>query len=106
MNYKRIFLIVIDSVGCGASPDAAAFGDVGANTIAHLALASGGVFLPTLQSFGYGNLTAIEGVPPVEKPLAAVLKLAELSNGKDTMTGHWEIMGLKTSIPFQTFTET
>ncbi len=106
MNYKRIFLIVMDSVGCGALPDAARFGDAGANTIAHLSAAAGGVSLPILQSFGYGNLTEIQGVPPVDRPRAAALRLAELSNGKDTMTGHWEIMGLKTSIPFQTFTDT
>jgi phosphopentomutase len=106
MLFKRIFLIVMDSVGVGELKDAAAFGDVGANTIANLAKAAGGVSLPTLQSFGYGNLTAIQGVPPVEKPIAYATKLGEISNGKDTMTGHWEIMGVKTTVPFQTFTDT
>ncbi|MFA5006813.1 MAG: phosphopentomutase [Candidatus Izemoplasmatales bacterium] len=106
MTYKRIFLIVMDSVGCGAMPDAAKFGDVGADTIGNLSRATRGIHLPTLQSFGYGNLTAIEGVPPTASPRAVALKMAELSAGKDTMTGHWEIMGLKTSIPFQTFTDT
>lgn len=106
MLYKRIFLIVMDSVGVGAMPDAAKFGDAGANTIQHLAQAAGGIHLPTLGSFGYGNLTSIPGVPPVDHPRACVLKLAELSNGKDTMTGHWEIMGIKTETPFQTFTDT
>jgi len=106
MKYKRVFLIVIDSVGVGAMPDAYKFGDVGSNTISHLAKASGGVHLPLLQSWGYGNLTSIEGVPPVSHPKANVMRLAELSNGKDTMTGHWEIMGIKTTKPFQTFTDT
>lgn len=106
MKYKRIFLIVIDSVGVGAMPDAAKFNDVGSNTIGNLAKATGGVNLPVLKSFGYGNLTSILGVSPVVNPKANVTKMAELSNGKDTMTGHWEIMGIKTETPFQTFTET
>lgn len=106
MKFKRVFLIVIDSVGVGEAPDADKFGDVGANTIGNLAKAAGGVHLPLLESWGYGNLTAIQGVAPVAHPLANTLKLAEVSNGKDTMTGHWEIMGIKTEIPFQTFTET
>ncbi|OQX93801.1 MAG: phosphopentomutase [Tenericutes bacterium 4572_104] len=106
MKFKRIFLIVIDSVGVGELPDADKFNDVGANTIGNLAKATGGVHLPTLETFGYGNLTDILGVPPVKHPRANTTKLAELSNGKDTMTGHWEIMGIKTSKPFKTFTET
>jgi phosphopentomutase len=106
MLYKRIFLIVMDSVGVGAMPDADKFGDVGANTIGNLSIKAGGIHLPTLESFGFGNLTPILGVSPVEDPRAYALKLAELSNGKDTMTGHWEIMGIKTEIPFQTFTDT
>ena len=106
MKFKRIFLIVIDSVGVGELPDADKFGDVGANTIGNLAKATGGIHLPVLESFGYGNLTDILGVPPVDKPRANVTKMAEISNGKDTLTGHWEIMGIKTSKPFKTFTET
>ena len=106
MKFKRIFLIVIDSVGVGELPDAAKFDDVGANTIGNLAKATGGVHLPVLESFGYGNLTEILGVPPVKHPRANTTKLAEISNGKDTMTGHWEIMGIKTSTPFKTFTDT
>ncbi|MDP2426282.1 MAG: phosphopentomutase [Candidatus Izemoplasmatales bacterium] len=106
MLYKRIFLIVMDSVGVGAMPDADKFGDVGANTIGNLSIKAGGIHLPTLKSFGFGNLTPILGVSPVEEPRAYALKLAELSNGKDTMTGHWEIMGIKTEVPFQTFTDT
>ncbi|MFA7076384.1 MAG: phosphopentomutase, partial [Candidatus Izemoplasmatales bacterium] len=106
MKFKRIFLIVIDSVGVGAMPDADKFGDVGANTIGNLAKATGGIHLPILQSFGYGNLTDILGVPPIDYPLANTTKMAELSNGKDTMTGHWEFMGIKTTVPFKTFTDT
>ena len=106
MKFKRIFLIVIDSVGAGELPDAAKFGDLGANTIGNLAKVTGGVHLPVLESFGYGNLTDILGVKPVENPRANTTKMIEVSNGKDTMTGHWEIMGLKTEIPFQTFTDT
>ncbi len=106
MKFKRVFLIVIDSVGVGEMPDAKDFGDVGANTIGNLAKAVGGIRLPVLESFGYGNLTEILGVKPVENPRANTTKLAEISNGKDTMTGHWELMGIKTSVPFKTFTDT
>jgi phosphopentomutase len=106
MKFKRVFLIVIDSVGVGELPDADKFNDVGANTIKNLAKATKGVKLPNLESFGYGNLTDILGVNPVEKPKANVTKMMEISNGKDTLTGHWEIMGVKTSKPFKTFTET
>lgn len=105
MKYKRVFLIVIDSVGVGELPDAARFGDEGANTIGNLAKATGGVHLPLLQSWGYGNLTDILGVAPVTHPLANTTKMKEISNGKDTMTGHWEIMGVKTEKPFITFTD-
>ncbi|XMB72513.1 phosphopentomutase [Mycoplasmatota bacterium WC30] len=106
MKFKRVFLIVIDSVGVGEMPDAKKFNDVGANTIGNLARVTGGVNLPVLGSFGYGNLTDILGVPPVKQPRANTLKMAELSNGKDTMTGHWEMMGIKTTVPFKTFTDT
>jgi len=104
MRYKRFFLIVMDSVGVGELPDAQDFNDIGANTIANLAKAAGGITLPVLGSFGYGNLTSILGVPPVKEPRAYALKLGEISNGKDTMTGHWEIMGIRTTSPFKTFT--
>ncbi|QWC00644.1 phosphopentomutase [Mycoplasmatota bacterium] len=106
MKFKRVFLIVIDSVGVGEMPDAKKFGDEGANTIGNLAKATGGVHLPILESFGYGNLTDILGVSPVDQPKANTTKMAEISNGKDTMTGHWEIMGIKTVKPFKTFTDT
>jgi phosphopentomutase len=104
--FKRVFLIVIDSVGCGASPDAKEFGDEGANTIKHISEAAGGIHLPTMEQLGYGHLTEIKGVSPIEKPIGYYTKMAEISNGKDTMTGHWELMGLKIETPFITFTET
>ncbi len=106
MKFKRVFLIVIDSVGAGELPDADRFNDIGANTIGNLAKATGGVYLPVLESFGYGNLTDILGVSRVEHPRANTTKMIEISNGKDTMTGHWEMVGIKTSTPFITFTDT
>jgi len=104
-QYKRIFAIVMDSVGFGEMPDAAKYGDVGADTIGHIAQAVGGLHLPTMQKMGVGNLHPILGVDPVAKPSGYYTKMMELSPGKDTMTGHWEIMGLNVSEPFITFTE-
>nr|WP_309544577.1 phosphopentomutase [Xianfuyuplasma coldseepsis] len=104
--FKRIFLIVIDSVGCGAQEDAHLFGDDGANTIGHIAEATGGIHLPNMEQLGYGNLTKIIGVPPIVDAKGYYTKMREMSNGKDTMTGHWEIMGLKIVDPFITFTDT
>lgn len=106
MKYKRIFTIVIDSVGCGTEPYSHLYGDDGANTIAHIASACNGISLPTMQSLGYGNLTTILGVEPNNSPIGAYGKAHELSVGKDTLTGHFEIMGLKVEKPFQTFTDT
>ncbi len=103
--YNRVFLIVIDSVGCGEMPDAKAFGDEGTNTIRNISLDQGGITLPVMEKMGYGNLTDIKGVRPVENVNANYTRMKEMSNGKDTMTGHWEIMGLKITEPFQTFTE-
>ena len=105
-TFKRIFLIVIDSVGIGELPDAAAYGDVGANTIRNISLATNGIHLPTMATLGYGNLADIKGVSPTDNPLGYYTKMAEVSVGKDTMTGHWELMGLKIETPFQTFTDT
>lgn len=106
MKYQRIFLIVIDSVGIGALPDAAVYQDEGSNTLGNLSRVAGGIKLPMMGALGIGNLTEICGVPRVDKPRAYVGKMAEVSQGKDTMTGHWEIMGIKTMTPFQTFTDT
>ncbi len=104
--YKRMFLIVIDSVGIGAMPDAEAYGDVGTNTIVNIAKHEGGISLPNMGRLGYGNLADIPGVAPEKSPIGNYTKMAEMSVGKDTMTGHWELMGLKIETPFQTFTET
>lgn len=104
--FKRVFLVVIDSVGCGELPDAHLFGDVGSNTIKHIAEASGGITLPNMEKLGYGNLTEIQGVKPNKNAIGYYSKMNEISNGKDTMTGHWELMGLKIVDPFITFTDT
>ncbi|MCL1949537.1 MAG: phosphopentomutase [Turicibacter sp.] len=105
-KFKRIFLIVMDSAGVGELPDAAEFGDVGSNTFGNIAKHKNGLKLPRMERLGLGNLTDIVGVPPQKPAQGYYTKLAEASLGKDTMTGHWEIMGLKITEPFQTFTET
>lgn len=97
---------MIDSVGCGALPDAKEFGDEGANTIKHISEVADGLTLPTMEKLGYGHLTEIKGVEPIPNPIGFYTKMAEISNGKDTMTGHWELMGLKIEVPFITFTDT
>lgn len=104
--YKRIFLIVADSVGCGSAPLSFKFGDDGANTIAHIAEKENGIHLPILEGLGYGNLTKIKGVKEIKDPYGYYGKMDELSNAKDTMAGHWEMMGIETKIPFKTFTDT
>ncbi len=104
-HYKRIFAIVMDSVGFGEMPDADQYGDVGADTIGHIAASVGGLSLPTMKAMGIGNLHPILGVDPVAQPSGYYTKMKEASPGKDTMTGHWEIMGLLVKEPFITFTE-
>lgn len=104
-RYPRIFTIVMDSVGFGAMPDAAKYGDEGADTIGHIATAVGGLHLPTMKAMGLGNLHQIQGVDPVASPNGYYGKMQEISLGKDTMTGHWEIMGLRVDQPFVTFTD-
>lgn len=104
--YKRVFLIVIDSVGCGELPDAADYGDVGFNTIKHISEAGKGIYLPNMEKLGYGNLTDIIGVKKDKDAKGNFTKMNEISVGKDTMTGHWELMGLKIEKPFITFTDT
>ena len=105
-KYKRIFTIVIDSLGLGALPDAQAYGDAGTDTLRHIAANTDPFRIPNLQKLGMANLHPLKGVEPVEKPLAYFAKLNEASAGKDTMTGHWEMMGRHVTTPFQTFTET
>jgi phosphopentomutase len=99
----RVLLLVLDSVGCGDAPDASAYGDEGANTLAHISQAVGGVTLPHLGRLGLGNLTAIEGVPPTAATLGAFGRLTEVSAGKDTTTGHWELAGVRLAQPFPTY---
>lgn len=105
-KYKRIFTVVIDSLGAGEMPDASSYGDAGTDTLGHIAANVEAFKIPNLQKLGIANLKDLAGVAPVEKPLAYYGKLREASNGKDTMTGHWEMMGIKTEKPFKTFTET
>ena len=98
--FDRILMIILDSVGIGALPDAAEYGDEGANTLAHIAKLRNGLHLPALAGLGLGCIEPITGVPCVEKPLASYGKMAEMSKGKDTTTGHWEIAGAPVSRPF------
>ena len=100
---ERAVLIVLDSVGCGELPDAAAYGDAGSNTLGNLARKIGGIRLPNLQALGLGNLTEIAGVPRVEKAAGGFGKMHEASAGKDTTTGHWEMAGIEVKKAFPTF---
>ena len=105
-KYKRIFTIVIDSCGIGNAKDAADYHDAGTDTLGHIAETMGGLHIPNMQKLGIANLKELKNIAPVEKPLAYFTKMNEASTGKDTMTGHWEMMGLHIITPFQTFTET
>jgi len=100
---QRVILMVLDSVGIGAMPDAHEYGDEGSNTIANVAEALGGLAMPNLEALGLGLIGPIAGVQPVERPGAAWGKMAEASPGKDTTTGHWEIAGLQLQRPFPTY---
>lgn len=105
-KYKRIFTVVLDSVGIGAAGDAEAFGDAGADTLGHISLNVPGMKIPHLQSLGIANVHRLPHVRAAENTLGYYARLREASNGKDTMTGHWEMMGLHITTPFKTFTET
>lgn len=100
---RRVILIVLDSVGVGETPDSHLFCDQGCNTLKHTAEAVGGLNVPSLQKLGLGNIAGISGVPPASEPKAAYGKMQEKSAGKDTTTGHWEIMGLVMERPFPTY---
>ena len=104
-RFRRIFVIVMDSLGVGAMDDSPEFGDVGVNTLGHISQAVDQLIMPNLQKMGMANLTPLKQVPPVEKSLGYYGKMREKSRGKDTMTGHWEMMGLEVKKPFKTFTE-
>jgi phosphopentomutase len=105
-KYKRIFTIVIDSLGVGEMDDSKEYGDVNVDTLGHISESVQDFKIPNLQRLGLANLHPIKNVEPVEKPLGYFMKMKEASVGKDTMTGHWEMMGLKIEKPFQTFTDT
>ncbi|MFR1833320.1 MAG: phosphopentomutase [Lachnospiraceae bacterium] len=105
-KFKRVFLIVMDSFGAGNAKDAEEYGDQGADTMGHIAESVENWKIPNLQKLGLANLHPLKGVKPAENPMGYYTVLNEASKGKDTMTGHWELMGIKTTRPFVTFTET
>jgi phosphopentomutase len=107
MTLRRAVIVVLDSCGAGAAPDAAAYGDEGSDTLGHTAQAVGGLDLPNFTAAGLGNLHgALLGVPAVDRPTMAYGRLAEASAGKDSTTGHWEIAGIVTETGHRTFTDT
>ena len=105
-NYDRIFVIVLDSLGIGAMPDSEKFGDKGVDTFGHILDKMGTLDIPNLQKLGMLNLHKGGTMEGVENPIGRYMRIGETSNGKDTMTGHWEMMGIYTQKPFITFTET
>lgn len=105
-RYGRIFVVVLDSLGIGAMPDSEQFGDKGVDTFGHILDQMKTLNIPNLQKMGMINLHGGGEMKPVEHPIAKYTVLGETSNGKDTMTGHWEMMGIHTKQPFQTFTDT
>jgi phosphopentomutase len=104
-KFKRIFLIVTDSLGCGEASDAYKYNDQGANTIKHLSYSLNDFKIKNLEKMGIGNITDINNTAKVINPIASYGKMKEISVGKDTLTGHWEMMGLKVENPFPSFTE-
>lgn len=104
-EFNRIHLIVLDSVGIGEAPDAEAFGDKGSDTLGHIAQAVGGLNMPNMEKLGLGNIKQAEGIAAADSPEAYYGRLQEASVGKDTMTGHWEIMGLNIDTPFKVYPE-
>ena len=105
-KYDRIFVIVMDSLGVGEMKDSAMYGDVGVNTLEHISESVERLEMPNLQKLGMANMCSLKQVKPAEKPLAYYTKMNEKSCSKDTMTGHWEMMGLEGKQPFKTFTDT
>ncbi|SDT49772.1 phosphopentomutase [Paenibacillaceae bacterium GAS479] len=103
MMFKRIHLIVMDSVGIGTAPDGAAFGDFDVDTLGHIAEATDGLYMPSMGSLGLANIKPFKGIEPADKPLGFYGRMQEASSGKDTMTGHWEMMGLRIDTPFRVF---
>ena len=105
-KYKRIFVIVLDSLGIGAMPDSPRFGDDGVDTLGHILEKMGTLEIPNLKKLGLLNLHTAGDMEAAVEPAGRYMRLGETSNGKDTMTGHWEMMGILTQKPFQTFTDT
>ena len=103
-KYKRIFVVVLDSLGIGAVEDSPEYGVVGVDTLGHIAREVPGLKIPNMKKLGMVKLHPLEGMEPAEHPLGRYMRLKERSRGKDTMTGHWEMMGLLVTTPFQTFT--
>jgi phosphopentomutase len=99
----RACVIVLDAVGAGELPDAGEYGDAGSNTLANVAKAVGGLDLPTMEALGLGNVEPLDGCPPQPGAPAVAGRLVERSKGKDTTTGHWELMGVVTAQPFPTY---
>ena len=105
MRFNRIFVIVLDSLGIGPMADSARFDDAGADTLGHISETVEHLDIPNLQRLGLANLKPLKQVKPAEHPEGYFMAMNEVSNGKDTMTGHWEMMGIRTDKPFITFTE-
>ena len=105
-EYTRVFAIVLDSLGIGAMPDSRRFGDVGVDTFGHILERMGTLDILNLQKLGFLNLHCGGGMSGAERPLGRYMRMAEASNAKDTMAGHWEMMGIRTESPFHTFTDT
>lgn len=105
MRFNRVFVIVLDSLGIGPMADSARFDDAGADTLGHISETVEHLDIPNLQRLGLANLKPLKQVKPAEHPEGYFMAMNEASNGKDTMTGHWEIMGIRTDKPFITFTE-
>ncbi|MFJ6263937.1 phosphopentomutase [Lysinibacillus xylanilyticus] len=103
--FEKIHVVVLDSVGIGEAPDAANFGDVGSHTLGHIAEKMNGLTMPHMESFGLANIEQLQGMQATDKPKAYYGKMQEASVGKDTMTGHWEIMGLNIDKPFKVYPE-
>ena len=105
MDINRVIIIILDSAGIGATPDAALYGDVGSHTLGNIAQAVGGLDVPNMETMGLGNIAILEGVKPQLKPSAAFGKMDEVSAGKDTTAGHWELAGIHITQPFPMYPE-
>ncbi len=103
-KYKRVFVVVIDSLGIGEMPDSKEYGDIKVDTLGHIAKSVKTFNIPNMERMGISNLHKIDHVEKVENPLGYQMKMKEASVGKDTMTGHWDMMGLHITNPFKTFT--